>query len=109
MDSALSEARSAIECLKEAARRGDWRNAREIAAHLREHALPATPEELDGYLKSLKEALIVAKASRAHAAASLIRLNAAAGFHRGVPNRTRDRQNFGDPTDFKPSKGCSGE
>lgn len=109
MDSALSKARSAIECLKEAARRGDWRNACEMATHLRGQALPVTREELAAYLKSLKEALIVAKASRAQAAASLVRLNAAAGFHRGVLNRTRGRQNFGESTDFERPKALSGE
>ena len=42
---------------------------------------PSNREDLGEYLRHLKEALIVAKVSRAHAAASLVRLNAAAQFN----------------------------
>jgi hypothetical protein len=89
-----------VASLEEAARHGDWRGAGELAAGLRQQKLPTDHKELGEYLLHLKEALVTAKISRAHAAASLarfnaaaVRLNAAASFH-------RVRQEFAGTTDF---------
>ena len=66
--------------LREAARRGDWSSANELATALAGTLPPQTPQALGEYLHDLKDALNVARAARAHAAASLVRLHAAAGF-----------------------------
>ena len=68
--------------LHESARRGDWNGVAALTASLPQQTLPADPEKLGEYLHVLKEALLVARNSRAHAAASLGRLNAAARFNR---------------------------
>ena len=76
-------------CLRESARRGDWESFAALTDSLPHQTLPATPEKLGEYLQALKEALSVAKDSRAQAAASLVRLNAAARFNRGRSESTR--------------------
>lgn len=73
--------------------------AGELAASLRRHALPDTPEEIGEYLHRLEKALIVAKTSRAHAAATLVRLNAAARFNGISVDFTAPRQDFGRVAD----------
>ncbi len=82
--------------LQECARRGDWKSAGQLAAELRRHNLPSNQPDLGNYLGRLRQALRVAKTSRAHSAATLARVNAAAEF-----NRTRihlvPRQNFVEP------------
>ncbi len=104
MDSPLSDTLDCLDRLKEAARRGDWTNAAELAASLPQQALPPqmqpSREELGEYLRHLKEALIVAKASRAHAAASLVRLQAAARFNHASRDFAPGRQDFADLADF---------
>jgi hypothetical protein len=70
-----------VACLRESARRGDWDSVASLTASLPHQTLPADPEDLGEYLHALKEALSVAKHSRAHAAASRARLNAAARFN----------------------------
>jgi hypothetical protein len=65
--------------LEESARRGDWPGTGRLAAVLSQQPLPTGGEELGEYLRCLKQALITAKISRAHSAASLARVNAAAG------------------------------
>lgn len=86
--------------LHESARRGDWQDAIELAALLRQQALPTSREELAEYLSRLRGALIAAKASRADAAASLARLKAAASFNSSAIDPTPGRQEFGDSADF---------
>jgi hypothetical protein len=75
--------------LRESARRGDWKNALELALALGDLTPPASVIEASEYLDRLREALVVAKTSRAHAAATLVRVNAAACF-------SRRRQEFGE-------------
>jgi len=89
MDSRLSDARDALACLQEAARRGDWRTAGELAAAISRQPPPTSREDLGEYLRYLHAAIVVAKASRAQTAASLVRLNAAAGFHRAAFHNER--------------------
>ena len=84
--------------LQECARRGDWKNALEAATALRDRTPPARAAETGEYLARLREALIVAKASRAHLAASLVRVNAAARFGRARAGvfPAQARQEFGE-------------
>jgi hypothetical protein len=107
MDSPLSNILAVVACLRESVRRGDWKSAGELAATLRQPTLPANREDLGEYLLRLKEALIAAKVSRAHAAASLakfntaaIRLNAAATFNKTRVDSAPSRQEFGEAADF---------
>jgi uncharacterized protein (DUF2236 family) len=86
--------------IQESARRGDWENAGKLAAILQRQALPTSREELGEYLYCMNQALIVAKASRAHAAATLVRLNAAARFNNARVDFDRRRQEFGEAADF---------
>jgi len=81
--------------LRESARCGDWRNAQSLSAALPQSAVPNDPGELTEYLRLLKETLIVAKAWRAHATASLVRLNAAVKFHDSGREAVVGRHNFG--------------
>jgi hypothetical protein len=67
--------------LRESARRGDWDSVASLTHLLLQQTREVNPEELGEYLQALKEALSVAKDSRAHAAGSLSRLNAAARFN----------------------------
>jgi hypothetical protein len=99
MDSQLSEPLDLICRLEESARRGDWATAGNIAASLRGEAVPPTREGLAEYLRCLKKALIAAKTSRAHAAASLVRLNAAARFNGTRMNFAASRQDPGEVAD----------
>jgi hypothetical protein len=89
-----------IAALQESARRGDWDGATELAALFLQQDLPASREELSEYLRLLKAALIVAKTSRAHAAASLVRFNAAAEFNNTRAGLAPPRQEFGEAADF---------
>jgi hypothetical protein len=99
MASPLSEALGAVARIEEAARRGDWRTARELADSL----APPSFGVLDGstrentaqlarYLERLKEAVVTAKSSRAQAAASLRRVQAAAAFCHARVAGAGDRQ-----------------
>jgi hypothetical protein len=91
----------ALDSLRESARRGDWRNARHLAEALARTAPPADPRELENYLIRLKETVIVARASRANAAATLVRLRAAANFNRSLLPTAAGRQNPGESPDFR--------
>jgi hypothetical protein len=71
-----------VACLSESARRGDWDSVVSLTAALPQQTREVDLEELGAYLRVLQEALSAAKDSRAHAAASLVRLNAAARFNR---------------------------
>jgi hypothetical protein len=93
MVSQLFDALERVDLIRESARRGDWQSAADLAAKLPREAATASPDELGEYLRRLREAVTVAKVSRAHAAASLVRLQAVARFN-------RDRQNSDDPADF---------
>jgi len=53
-----------------------------IAGTLRRQALPDNQDELGEYLRRLKEALVVAKVSRASAVARRTRVNAVSGFNK---------------------------
>ena len=61
----------------------------ELALALRDLTPPASAIETGQYLDRLREALVAAKTSRAHTAATLVRINAAARF-------SRSRQEFGE-------------
>jgi DTW domain-containing protein YfiP len=98
MDSPFSEAKRTVADLREAARRGDWNTANVLAVMLSQQRDQEDREALAEYILDLKDALSVARASRAHAAASLARLNAAAGFHRVLPCEAR--QNIANPPDL---------
>lgn len=90
-----------LACLRESARRGDWRNALRLAEKLSRMAPPTEPRELGEHLCRLRETVIVAKASRAGAAATLVRLRAAASFNRSaLASPPAARQNPGDLPDF---------
>jgi hypothetical protein len=114
MASPLSDILGLVSRLQESARRGDWKSAGELLAILPRQTLPGNQEELGEYLRCLKQALIVAKVSRAHSAASLarcntaaarcstaaVRLNAAAQFNRTRLDFVPPRQEFGEPAEF---------
>jgi hypothetical protein len=89
-----------IASFEEAARRGDWKGAGELAAGLRRHELPTDHKELGEYLLHLKEALVTAKISRAHTAASLVKFNAAAVRLNAAASFHRVRQEFAGTADF---------
>jgi hypothetical protein len=96
-----------VSCLQESARRGDWKSAGELAAALRQQTPPASREEIGEYLRRLKQALIVAKVSRANSAATLARyntaagrLNAAARFNTARLETAPPRQELGESADF---------
>ncbi len=100
MASQLSDLFELVDCLRECALRGDWKSAGELAATLRQQTLPAGKEDLGEYLDRLKEALIVAKVSRAHSAATLVRLNAVSGFNKTRLDVAPPRQDFGESVNF---------
>ncbi len=79
MASKLSDLLEILASLRASANHGDWTSAGRLAAALPQQNLPTRREELDEYLRCLKQALVAAKVSRAHSAASLARINAAAG------------------------------
>lgn len=81
MDSPRSNVFDTVACLRESAQRGDWDGLASLTVALSQQKREVEPEKLGEYLQVLKEALSVAKDSRAHAAASLGRLNAAARFN----------------------------
>jgi hypothetical protein len=93
MDSRPSDS---LDCLRESARRGDWRNALLLAEKLSRQTPPTDPRELGNYLLRLTETVIVARASRANAAATLARLRAAASFNRSALASAPGRQNPGN-------------
>jgi hypothetical protein len=99
MDSQLFSIPGLVNRLHEPARRGDWQDAVEMAALLPQQALPEDREGLAEHLRSLRAALIAAKASRADAVASLSRLNAAANFNNSALGHEASRQEFGGPAD----------
>jgi hypothetical protein len=101
MASQLFEIPGLVDRLRESARRGDWQDAMELAALLPQQALPDSRHELGEYLRGLRAALIAAKASRADAAASLSRLNAAATFNSSAFDPAPERQEFGDSAEFQ--------
>lgn len=86
--------------LQECARRGDWRSALELAVSLRDQTPPASAADAGQYLNRLRDALIVAKTSRAHLAATLARMNAAARFHANRSPALPSRQEFAVPPEY---------
>jgi hypothetical protein len=107
MASALSDILHLLDCLRESARRGDWKSAGELVALLPRQEPPDSREELGEYLRCLRQALIVARVSRAHAAASLarintavVRLNAAARFNKTRLDIAPARQEFGESAEL---------
>jgi hypothetical protein len=106
MASKLSDILDFVFRLQESARHGDWDNACELAAVLPQQTLPDRQKELGEYLRHLRQALIVAKVSRAHSAATLarcntaaVRLNAAARFNQTRLGFAPPRQEFGEAAD----------
>jgi hypothetical protein len=98
-DASSSDAPDVLIQLRNAIRRGDWGAAQSIALGLAQCALPPETRELGAYLDSLKQTLILARASRANSAASLARVRAAARFqtHRSfLAAGAGDRQDFAD-------------
>jgi hypothetical protein len=100
MVSQLSDALERVGFIRESVRRGDWRSAADLTALLPRETAAASRDELGEYLRCLQEALTVARASRAHAAASLQRLQAVARFNNARLGFASDRQNSDDPADF---------
>ena len=96
MDSQVSDVFGLVAHLQECARRGDWKKSLEAAAALRDRTAPANAAETGQYLDRLEDALVVAKASRAHLAATLVRVNAAARFGRTRAGAEPPRQEFGE-------------
>jgi hypothetical protein len=99
MASRLSDTFRIIANLREAARRGDWENAGELARTLAQQAPPGSKEELGQLLDQLKETLVVARVSRAHSVATLTRLKAAARFNNARTDFFFIRPKFGEVTD----------
>jgi hypothetical protein len=101
MDSQLSNALEIVGRLRESARRGDWKNAADIATTLPQQSLPDSADGVGEYLRNLKDTLTIARVSRAHTAASLVRLKAAARFNHARCDLTgvasHERQYVGDP------------
>jgi hypothetical protein len=86
-----------------ASRAGDWSSVSDLTDIIRVTTVPQIEEERQEYLRSLKEALVVVKASRADLAVSAARLNAAGGFQSSAScNAAPDenRQNPGIMADF---------
>jgi hypothetical protein len=93
MDSPLSEPFEALACLRLSMAHGDWKSVEAIAASVRQHAIPSTPEALGEYLKDLKQTLLAVKLSRANLKVSQVRLNAAAGFGAAALQTSHGRHN----------------
>jgi hypothetical protein len=85
-----------VSCLQECARRGEWKAAHQYAICLRDQTAPLGELEMGEYLNRLREALVVAKSSRAHLAAALVRVNAAARFNTDRAPIFMRRQEFGE-------------
>jgi hypothetical protein len=100
MVSQLSDALERLALIRESAHRGDWQSAADLTALLPREAAAANGEELAEYLRRLQEAVTVAKASRAHASASLLRLQAVAKFNCARLGFPSGRQNSDDPAAF---------
>jgi hypothetical protein len=100
MDFQHSDIFELVADLREAARTGEWERACELAALLPLQTMPSTEEELGIYLHCLKEALLVGKASRAHSAAALVRVNAAVSFNSTRVGLASTRQECGDTANF---------
>ncbi len=87
---------SALEALREAAHQGDWTRAERLVESLGQAPLPAEPEALAAHLANLREALIIARASRSHLTLKLNRIRAAAGFLNGR-KLSSGRHDFAEP------------
>lgn len=105
MASPHSELLAIVETLQECARRGDWKNAFDAAAALRDRTPPATASETGEYLDRLRAALIAAKASRTHLAATLVRVNAAARFAERRQDFAESPKTSHAPAAFRPPAG----
>jgi hypothetical protein len=103
MASKLSDLLELVACLQASARRGDWKSAGELANSLRQQTLPGSGEEIGEYLFRLKEALVTAKVSRAHSAASLARINTAAARLKAATDFNNSRADLAR-ADFGPAR-----
>jgi len=83
-----------LAAVEESARRGDWRTAGDLVGKLGQVPVPTGRAELGLYLECLQKAIVAARSSRAHAIASLRRVNAAAGFCRTRVIAAAERQDF---------------
>ena len=95
MDSLRSDAFDTLARLRESARKGDWKSAQVLSTALPRQGVPNDPGELTEYLLLLKEIVILAKAWRSHANASLTRINAATKFKDTGRVPPAGRHNFG--------------
>jgi hypothetical protein len=92
-----------FERLMQAARGADWSSVTDVTELIRNGSSPQDAQEAQVYLRKLKEAIVVVKASRADLAMSAARLNAAVGFQRsgsGGAACDEDWQNPGIMADF---------
>lgn len=71
-----------------------------MARDLAQCPLPFNAQELGVYLEALKQTLILARASRAHVAASLTRVRAASRFQSNPQLVAAERQDFGDSAEI---------
>jgi hypothetical protein len=72
---------SVLDRIVHAARAGDWTRVEQLTTALLDLKIPSEEDGISLYLRALKEALVVTKASRADLAMTAGRLTAAAGFH----------------------------
>jgi hypothetical protein len=89
--------------VRDAIRGGNWTRAESVARGLAQCAIPRQQDELGEYLDALKQTLILAKASRSNAAASLARVRAASRFQANCPFVAPVRQDFADSADIRHS------
>ena len=97
MDSRPSDAPSRLADIRHFIRCGNWDAADSIAGSLTQVPVPGTPAGLKNYLDDLRQTIILAKASRSVAAASLARVRAAATFQSRESPLPSERQDFVDP------------
>jgi hypothetical protein len=99
MDFQRSDVHVQLAQVRDAIRGGNWGVAELNARELSKHTVPAQVCDMEAYLEELKQTLVLAKASRANAAASLARVRAAARFQQNRSFTTLGRQNFAEPTE----------
>jgi hypothetical protein len=97
MDSQLSDALEHLEALEDSIHRNDWASVSRLAALLPREFLAPPRDDIGEYLTALRRTLSMAKVSRAHAVASLARIQAAARFNE---RRSDGCQNFAGVLDL---------
>jgi hypothetical protein len=97
MDSQRSNALTHLRRLGDSIRADDWRTAEGLGLNFSHCEVPTGQPEMAEYLEALKQTLILARASRSVAAATLSRVRAAARFQ----SAAADRQDFADLTESR--------